>query len=74
MKRVTFEKKPQGNDIQAERWVNAREVPKSKPPLKRLTIDIPEELHRRLKAKAAQNGTTIRDIAEDFFRGYCEKA
>jgi len=42
--------------------------------LKRLTIDIPEELHRKLKAKAAQNGTTIRDIAEELFMGYCEKA
>ena len=31
-------------------------------PLKRLTIDLPESLHKRLKVLAAEQKTSIRDI------------
>jgi hypothetical protein len=32
-------------------------------PLKRLTLDIPESLHKALKKKAAEDGCTMRELA-----------
>ena len=40
--------------------------PAEKVKLKRLTIDIDPPLHRRLKAKAAQEGATIADVVRRF--------
>jgi len=31
-------------------------------PLKRLTLDLPESLHRNLKLKAVEEGSTMRDL------------
>lgn len=39
----------------AEAWVGAGEQ------VKRLTIDVPESLHRRIKATCAVNGTKMAD-------------
>lgn len=33
---------------------------------KRLTIDIPESLHKRVKSQCANRGTTIADVVRDF--------
>src|SRR4051794_39417972 len=35
-------------------------------PMKRLTIDIPESLHRRVKAQCGAQGTTIADVVRAF--------
>ena len=44
------------------------EKPAEKVKLKRLTIDIDPPLHRRLKARAAQEGTTIADVARQLLQ------
>lgn len=35
-------------------------------PMKRLTIDIPEGLHKRVKSQCANQGTTIADVVRHF--------
>ena len=44
------------------------ERPAEKVKPKRLTIDIDPSLHRRLKARAAQDGTTIADVARSLLQ------
>jgi hypothetical protein len=36
----------------------------------RLNVDLPEELHRRVKAKAAGEGRTIREVVLEFLATY----
>ena len=52
----------------AEQWVESR----SEEAMKRLTIDIPESLHRRIKADCARRGVKmaneIRELLETHFR------
>lgn len=53
----------------AEDWVGAApavvKVDKAEYPTKRLTVDIPENLHRRIKMHCAGKGTQISDIVRD---------
>ena len=42
----------------AEDWVSRRHEGSR---LKRLTVDIPEDVHRRFKSRVAQKGTTMAD-------------
>lgn len=55
----------------AEAWVGAQEVspePKANKvegPTKRLTVDIPEDLHRRIKVDCAGQGTQISDVIRE---------
>lgn len=44
-----------------EDWINGKEV-KEEVPLKRLTIPIPEELHRRIKVKCVSNGNNMAEV------------
>lgn len=44
---------------EADAWVESRSVEPEK--MKRLTIDIPETLHRSIKAGCAMRGTKIAD-------------
>lgn len=37
------------------------------------TMDIPDELYRSLKARAAIEGKTIREVAVNLFRGWVEE-
>lgn len=39
----------------------------------RLSLDLPEELHRSVKAKAASQGRTIRDVVLEFLTSYIAK-
>lgn len=41
------------------------------PPMK-ATIDIPDELYRRVKARTAEEGRRIRDITADLFRQWLD--
>ena len=55
----------------AEDWVGATEITKQvvpavpSGPTKRLTVDIPEDLHRRIKVDCAQKGAQISDIVRE---------
>lgn len=46
----------------ADAWVETRKAPDApKEDMKRLTIDVPESLHRAIKAQCAMRGTKIAD-------------
>lgn len=51
--------------VEADQWVESRTpvAPEPEPnaPSKRLTIDIPADLHRRIKSQCALRGTKIAD-------------
>jgi hypothetical protein len=69
-KTVTLKAKPQSKNVSPEQWVSgadARESeaktssPESPGAMKRLTIDIPEELHTRVKMQCAARGRKMAD-------------
>lgn len=76
-KKVEIKRKPTVKE--AEEWVNSggTEVSKKmgkslmtpqkrkKVSIKRLTLDIPEKLHRKLKMQAAREGRTMADIVRE---------
>jgi hypothetical protein len=69
MKKVTIGAKPQGsNNLSSDHWVAAREASE---PIKRLTIDVPFALHKRIKSQCAMSGVNmaneIRDLLEKRF-------
>lgn len=54
----------------ADAWVGApvatvATVVKTDAPTKRLTVDISEDLHRRLKTRCASDGRQISDVVRD---------
>lgn len=61
----------------ADDWVSSRQAPaEEKPaaePMKRLTIDVPESLHRKIKMGCAARGVKmadeIRELLEEKFNG-----
>jgi hypothetical protein len=69
MKKVTFGAKPASGPRSetADDWVMDRE--RSPEPLKRLTIDIPARLHRRVKSQCAIEGEHIADVVREFLEG-----
>ena len=61
-KKIVIGTKPtskQTPNIEANAWVKRR--PAANVKMKRLTIDIPETLHRKIKAQCAMRGTKIAD-------------
>lgn len=66
MKSVSF-KKPSKPAAAADAWVNVRETPVAAPdePMKRFTIDVPEELHRRIKRTCADRGLKMADVIRE---------
>ena len=62
-KKVEIAAKPETAKAQAaEEWINKRHDGSR---MKRLTVDIPEDVHRRFKARVAEKGTTM---AEEILR------
>lgn len=59
-KKVAFGTKP-SKSAAADAWVDERKALEEKPKMKRLTIDITEDLHRRIKAGCAMRGSKIAD-------------
>ncbi|WP_276946638.1 plasmid partition protein ParG [Haematobacter massiliensis] len=65
-------------------WVTARTEPQAAPAsptrpeaaerMKRLTIDIPEDLHRAIKRQCADEGTKIADVARSLLRDWVAKS
>ena len=73
MKKVPIKAKPkteQRTDT-ADKWVSSRETIEDKEDLKRLTIDVPATLHRRIKSQCADRGLKmadeIRELLEKHF-------
>jgi predicted DNA binding CopG/RHH family protein len=68
-KKVNFGKKPKPVDM--EQWVSDRGSVPSQPQqeqpekMKRLTLDIPESLHRAIKRQAVDAGVTMADLLRD---------
>lgn len=65
-KKVEFGKKPgKGNSSTAEveHWVAARELPEPEAEkMKRLTLDIPQRLHKAIKHQATEEGVTMAEL------------
>ncbi|WP_418139963.1 hypothetical protein AB9R84_15665 (plasmid) [Oceanimonas smirnovii] len=59
-KKVSFGAKPSAQPTNPDQWVKDR-VAQDKEPTKRLTIDIPESLHRAIKSQCAARGAKIAD-------------
>ena len=49
----------------ADVWVESRSSGNEPKSMKRLTIDVPESLHRSIKAQCAMRGTKIADEVRD---------
>ncbi|MGL4716592.1 MAG: hypothetical protein ACRCWL_11930 [Aeromonas sp.] len=62
-KKVTIGVKPTSKSTQAsaDEWVENRNTGNAPEPIKRLTIDIPESLHRAIKMQCASRGAKIAD-------------
>jgi hypothetical protein len=62
-KKISIGIKPTAKPVQpsADEWVEHRGNGNGPEPMKRLTIDIPESLHRTIKAQCAMRGTKIAD-------------
>lgn len=61
-KKIAFGTKPTNKPVSApaDAWVDSRSAGEAES-MKRLTIDIPESLHRTIKAQCAMRGTKIAD-------------
>lgn len=59
-KKVSFSAKPSAQPANPDQWVKDRAA-QEKEPIKRLTIDIPESLHRAIKSQCAARGAKIAD-------------
>ena len=74
-KKVSFGAKPSAKPAAApaDQWVETRHPEEATTPeaTKRLTLDLPESLHRRIKATCAQRGVKmvdeIRELLEQHF-------
>lgn len=62
-KQVKIGARPTGEKAAAEAdaWVGSRTDESKTEPMKRLTLDIPESLHRRIKVTCAGRGTKMAD-------------
>ena len=74
-KKVTFGAKPvEKQPANLDSWVTTRSpevvgsvdaVPEEKEKMKRLTLDIPDKLHRAIKGKAALEGNAMVDMLRE---------
>lgn len=64
-KKISFSSKPSAKNSPTETavdaWVDTRKQEVPREPMKRLTIDIPAELHSQLKADCAMKGRKMAD-------------
>lgn len=63
MKKVQIGIRPsnKADPVAADAWVESRSNGDKPERMKRLTIDVPESLHRQIKTACAQRGTKIAD-------------
>jgi len=69
MKKVSITGKPDRSrkatpEAAAEAWVAERQADGDEP-MKRLTIDVPFSLHRRMKAQCALDGVNMADVVRE---------
>lgn len=65
MKKVTFGGRPSTiAGLNADSWVQNREI-ESKESMKRLTIDVPVSLHKRIKSSCALQDLVMADVIRD---------
>lgn len=57
---------PAPEPVEAKRADQAEASPTKAEPMKRLTIDIPLSLHKRVKSRCADQGTTIADVVRSY--------
>ena len=64
MKKVSFGAKPTGSParLSADAWINDKDAGQ---PMKRLTIDVPLGLHKRIKSQCAEKGTKMADAVRE---------
>jgi predicted DNA binding CopG/RHH family protein len=67
-KKISFSTKPNGEKPSVNEWVSNRETSiqeqeaQQMVKMKRLTLDIPESLHRAIKMKAVEDGVAMADL------------
>jgi hypothetical protein len=59
-KKVSFARPPASAPGAVDNWVKTREIDRKA--TKRLTIDVSEDLHRRLKSECAMGGKKMKDV------------
>ncbi len=67
-KKISFGRRPSTQQsAQADDWVASRGQEEEDQPvrMKRLTVDIPESLHRAMKAECAMHGLKIADVVRE---------
>lgn len=66
-KKVKFSSSPGDKAVNVDQWVEKREVSSSQEAvkMKRLTLDIPEPLHRAIKFKAVEQGVTMAELLRE---------
>ncbi|HGJ5890438.1 MAG TPA: plasmid partition protein ParG [Arsenophonus apicola] len=73
-KKITFGSRPNKPNSDVDAWVESRfhnEYQKDKEKMKRLTIDVPESLHKLIKSACAMRGTKIADeVRELLYQKY----
>ena len=64
MKKVSFGAKPTGSParLSPDEWINDKNAGQ---PMKRLTIDVPLGLHKRIKSQCAEKGTKMADAVRE---------
>ena len=64
MKKVSFRSKPAGSParLSPDEWINDKDAGQ---PMKRLTIDVPLGLHKRIKTQCAERGTKMADAVRE---------
>jgi hypothetical protein len=60
-KKVPISQKPKAHKKTPDEWVKNRNESGDREPMKRLTIDVPESLHKRIKTSCAARGTKMAD-------------
>lgn len=74
-KKIAFGGKPSAKPMNADQWVESRKIEEPPTPpagkMKRLTFDISDVLHRRIKSQCAAKGVKmvdeLRDLLEKHF-------
>lgn len=69
--RPTDQKTPKERALEAVREVN--EKPAQKTEMRRFNVDIPVDLHWKMKARAAQEGMKLNEFAIKIFNEYLSK-
>jgi predicted DNA binding CopG/RHH family protein len=71
-KKVNFGRKPETQEpVDVEKWVSERSSAMSLPTeeqpekMKRITLDIPESLHKAIKRQAVDAGVTMADLLRE---------